>query len=606
LAWFASPALVRIRISSEHRRTIMGTEALTYDFVIVGAGAAGSVLANRLAQHGGWTVLVVEAGGSDWSPLHHVPAGKLFTLGNPRYDWKLRTEPDPSRLDRTEIWPRGKVVGGSTTINGMFYVRGHPDDFDLWARLGNEGWAYMDVLPHFRSLESYEGDGDPAFRGFDGPLRISDVPSPHPLSRLFVRAAGETGIPVNADYNAGSNEGASLAQTTISRGFRQSAAKAFLHPACRTGRVRLETHALAERLVLEGTRVRGIEFLQRGRRITAYARREVLLCAGAIGSPSLLLRSGIGPAGELRDLGVDVRAHLPGVGKNLQEHAGVWLVQDVRPGIRTANMDYHPLGAARHTLRYLVTRRGPVGTPTAQALAFVKTSPSERVPDVQIHFMPMGYRFADSAIEVLKSPAVMAVPNVNRPDSRGELRLASPRAEDAPRIHARLLEARSDVDRMIAACRLIRRIFSAPSFADVVTGESFPGAAVQSDEHWERVLRERVAPIFHIAGTCKMGRDSMAVVAPDLRVHGFEGLRVADSSIMPVITSGNTNSPTLMIASRAAEMILCEHQRPASYSGGAAQLRPAARIPAETSVEHRGRPSAMAQRADQAARPPRP
>lgn len=385
----------------------MSTDGGTYDFVIVGAGAAGSVLASRLSAHGRWTVLVVEAGGSDWSPLHHVPAGKLFTLGNPRYDWKLRTEPDPSRLNRTEIWPRGKVVGGSTTINGMFYVRGHPDDFDLWARLGNEGWAYSDVLPHFRALECYEGGGDPATRGSNGPLRISDVPSPHPLSRLFVRAAGETGIPANADYNAGSNEGASLAQTTISRGFRQSAAKAFLHPACRTGRVRVETHALAERLVIEGTRARGVQFLQRGRRVIAYARREVLLCAGAVGSPSLLLRSGIGPAGELRDLGVDVRAHLPGVGKNLQEHAGVWLVQDVRLGIRTANMDYHPLGAARHTLRYLATRRGPVGTPTAQALAFVRTSPDEPVPDVQIHFMPMGYRFANSAIEVLKSPAVM-------------------------------------------------------------------------------------------------------------------------------------------------------------------------------------------------------
>jgi choline dehydrogenase len=583
----------------------MSSDGGTYDFVIVGAGAAGSMLARRLAEQGRWTVLVVEAGGSDWSPLHHVPAGKLFTLGNPRYDWKLRTEPDPSRLGRTEFWPRGKVLGGSTTINGMFYVRGHPDDFDLWARLGNEGWTYADALPHFRSLERYEGAGDPALRGSSGPLRISDVPSPHPLSHRFVRAAAETGIPTNPDYNAGSNEGASLAQTTISRGFRQSAAKAFLHPACGTGRVRVETHALAERLVFEGTRARGVEFLQRGRRVTAYARREVLLCAGAVGSPALLLRSGIGHAGELRDAGVDPRAHLPGVGKNLQEHAGVWLVQDVRRGIRTANMDYHPVGAAKHTLRYLVTRRGPVGTPTAQALAFVRTSREEPVPDVQIHFMPMGYRFANSAIEVMKSPAVMAVPNVNRPDSRGELRIASPRAEDAPRIQPRLLDARSDVDRMIAACRLIRRIFSAPSFADVITGESFPGAAVQSDDQWERVLRERVAPIFHIAGTCKMGRDALAVVAPDLRVHGFEGLRVADSSVMPVITSGNTNAPTLMIASRAAEMIRREHESTASFAADAAVLRPAARVRTGQTVGCGVRPGGLAQRTD-ADRPPRP
>ena len=548
----------------------------TYDFVIVGAGAAGSVLANRLGKEGPWSVLVLEAGGSDWSPMHLVPAGKLFTLGNPRYDWRFRTEPDPSRLDRSETWPRGKVVGGSTTINGLFYVRGNPDDFDLWARLGNEGWSYADVLPHFRDLESYAGQGDPAYRGTHGALRVSDVPSPHWLSDRFVQAAGETGIAANTDYNGQEQEGAALAQTTIHGGFRQSAARAFLHPARRSGRVRLESGALVDRIRFEGSRACGVEFLQAGQRKTVTARREIIVCAGAIGSPCLLMRSGIGPAAELSRLGIPATTRLPGVGKNLQEHAGIWIVQGVRSGIHTANMDYNALGVARQLLRYVMTRGGPVGTPTAQALAFVRTAPDERTPDVQIHFMPMGYRFVDSAMEILKTPAIMAVPSVNRPDSRGEITLSSTNPEDPPRIQPRLLEARRDVERLIAACRLVRRIFAAPSFTDVVTVESFPGPAIESDEQWESVLRERVAPIYHIAGTCKMGTDPHAVVSPDLTVHGVAGLRVADSSVMPVITSGNTNAPTLMIASRAAEMIVRDHKAAESHSApDRAGLRPA-------------------------------
>lgn len=538
----------------------------TYDFVIVGAGAAGSVLASQLGKDGRWSVLVLEAGGSDWSPMHLVPAGKLFTLGNPRYDWRYRTEPDPSRLDRTETWPRGKVVGGSTTINGLFYVRGNPDDFDLWARLGNQGWSYADVLPHFRDLESYDGLGDPTYRGTCGPLHVSDVPSPHWLSDRFVQAAGETGISANTDYNGRVQEGASLAQTTIFGGFRQSAARAFLHPARRTGRVRLESHALVDRITFEGSRACGIEFLQAGQRKTVSARREIIVCAGAIGSPCLLMRSGIGPTSELSRLGIPVTSRLPGVGKNLQEHAGIWIVQQVRSGIHTANMDFNALGVTRQLMRYIMTRAGPVGTPTAQALAFVRTSPNERIPDVQVHFMPMGYRFVNSTMEILKTPAIMAVPSVNRPESRGELTLSSTNPEDPPRIQPRLLEAQRDVERLIAACRLVRRIFAAPSFADVVTVESFPGPAIESDEQWESVLRERVAPIYHIAGTCKMGIDPDAVVSPDLAVYGVKGLRVADSSVMPVITSGNTNAPTLMIASKAAEMIIRDHNAAEPYS----------------------------------------
>jgi choline dehydrogenase len=534
------------------------TERGSWDYVVVGAGAAGCVLAERLSRGRRYSVLVLEAGGRDWSPLHHVPAGKLFTLGNPRYDWRYRTEPDPSRFNRTEVWPRGKVVGGSTTINGLFYVRGNRSDFDRWAALGNRGWSYADVLPHFRALEAYGGHGDPDFRGAAGALRISDMPAPHMLSERFVRAAEELGLGRARDYNGAVQDGASLAQTTIHRGFRQSAAKAFLHPAVREGRVTLISGASVQRIEIEAGAATGVTFARSGRVRSVRARREVLVAAGAVGSPHLLMLSGIGPADQLREAKLELVRDLPGVGQNLQEHAGVWIVQGVKPGIRTANMDYNPLGVVRQGLRYLTTRQGAIGTPTAQCVAFLRTSPAEASPDVQVHFMPMGYRIDKSAIEVLKTPAMMAVPNVNRPDSRGELRLDPEHPQGPPRLYPRLLESPRDVERMIAACRLIRRIFAAPAFSEVVAEELFPGPAVQSDGEWERVLRERVGPVFHIAGTCKMGSDPSAVVDASLKVHGVARLRVADSSVMPIITSGNTNAPTLMIASRAAEIILDE------------------------------------------------
>lgn len=539
--------------ASHHRAVASDTGE--FDYVIIGAGAAGCVLADRLSRERRHSVLVLEAGGSDWSPFHHVPAGKLMTLANPSFDWKFRTAPDPSRLGREEIWPRGKVLGGSTTINGMFYVRGNPDDFDGWARLGAAGWSYADVLPWFRSIETYAG-GDPEYRGRTGPLLVSDVPGPHPFSRTFVQAAADTGIAPNPDYNGRTHEGASLAQTTIHGGFRQSAAKAFLHPARREGRVHVVTGAMVERIEFSGDEASGVAYRRDGEACRVRARREVLLCAGSIGSPCILMRSGVGPAAHLRECGIDVRVDLEGVGGNLQEHAGVWIVQGVRPGHRTANMDYNPWGMVRQTARYLATRQGPVGTPTAQALAFFRTDPAEPVPDIQLHFMPMGYRFADSAIEVLDTPAIMAVPNVNRPESRGEVRLAPADPLGPPLIFPRLLESADDVRRMIAACRHVRRIFAAPAFADIVDGELFPGPAVQTDAQWEDVLRRRVSPIFHVVGTCRMGADAGAVVDPELRVRGVRRLRVVDSAVMPTLTSGNTNAPTLMIAARAADLIL--------------------------------------------------
>lgn len=526
----------------------------TCDYIIVGAGAAGCVLAEALSQDQNCRIVVLEAGGGDWSPILNIPAGKVYALGNPKYDWRYRTEPDPTRNSKVDVWPRGKVVGGSTSINGLFFVRGNAADFDDWASLGNAGWAYKDVLPYFKKIESYSG-GDAEFRGRHGRQRISDVPAPHKLSSLFVEAAVESGIPRAMDYNGPDQEGAALAQTTIHSGFRQSASKAFLHDALKRPNVELIKNATADRInVVDGT-AKSVTYRRQGKKRTLHANCEVILCAGAIASPQLLMLSGIGPRNHLSDVGIETIIDLPGVGENLQEHCGVWIMHGVRKGIRTANMDYNAWGILKHGLRYLLTLDGQAATPTSQALAFIKTSEAERAPDVQIHFMPMGYDISGSAISVLDSPAMMAVPNVSRPRSRGTLCLRSNDPLQPPLINPRLLDYKEDIERLIAACRAVRKIFETETFSGIAENEIFPGPDVQTDKEWEDVLRTHVGPVFHIAGTCKMGSDDLSVVGSDLRVHGVGNLRVIDASIMPVITSGNTNAPTMMIAAKGADLI---------------------------------------------------
>lgn len=526
----------------------------SFDYVIVGAGASGCILAEALSRDTKCRVCVLEAGGSDWSPVLHIPAGKVFALGNPKYDWRYQTEPDPTRNDKADVWPRGKVVGGSTSINGLFYVRGHPQDFDNWASLGNEGWAYKDVLPYFKHIESYEG-GDDAYRGRDGQLRISDVPAPHKLSALFVDAACGSGIPRAADYNGSDQEGAALAQTTIHSGFRQSAARAFLRGALKRPNVTLMTHAQVETLRIESGVATGVTYSKRGKTAHLTAEREVILCAGAVATPQLLMLSGIGPRAHLEEMGIEPIVDLPGVGENLQEHCGIWITHGVRKGMRTANMDYNLFGVLKHGLRYLLTRDGQLATPTSQALAFIKSTPSEPIPDAQIHFMPMGYSIGDSAIKVLPTPAMMAVPNVSRPKSRGTIRLASKNPHAPPRIYPRMLDEAEDLQRLISACRVVRNIFSNEAFSSVAADEIFPGPDIQTDREWESLLRKHVGPVFHVVGTCKMGIDDMSVVGKDLRVHNVSNLRIVDASVMPTITSGNTNAPTMMIAAKAADMI---------------------------------------------------
>lgn len=526
------------------------------DYVIVGAGSAGCVLAERLSAGGQHSVMVLEAGAMDSSPKVRIPAAVFFTAGNPKFDWCYICEPDATRNDRSDAWPRGRVVGGSSSTNGQLFVRGQPSDFDDWAALGNTDWSYEQVLPYFKQLESYSGQDDDDCRGRDGAMQVNFVRGPHELSVAFVDAASETGIPATNDYNGRSQFGASIAQANQKRGWRHSSSRAYLHPNLSRKNLTLRTQAKVQCIEIDDGVAHGVRYLHNGKLKSVAARREVILTAGSIASPQLLMLSGVGDETELAEVGVTPKHHLPGVGKNLQEHVGVWLMHRVRDGVQTLNMGFNWRAIIKNGIRFLFSGSGPLATPTAQAVAFIKTSPSLDDPDIQIHFAPLGYDVGVDGVKLLDHPAMLCVVNVNQPESRGEVRLASNDPDAAPRIMARLLDSADDMTRLIAGCRITRNIMAAPSLAKYSREELFPGPEVETEAQWEEIVRAAAGPCYHIVGTCKMGSDANAVVDAELRVHGIENLRVADASIMPTITSGNTNSPTMMIAAKAADYIL--------------------------------------------------
>jgi len=516
-----------------------------YDFVIVGAGSAGCVLANRLTEDPAVSVLLLESGGADTAREVHIPAafGRLFKSA---YDWSYETEEQEQLQQRHVYMPRGKVLGGSSSINAMIYTRGNRYDYDHWCALGNQGWSYADVLPYFKKAEHQER-GASAYHGVDGPLNVADLRYVNPLTRAFVAAGVELGWTPNADFNGAEQEGVGVYQVTQKKGQRHSAADAYLKPARRRRNLTVLSRAHATRLLFDQRRCVGVAYLRDGQSEQVQVRREVLLCAGAINSPQLLLLSGIGPAAHLQMLGIPVTQDLPGVGQNLQDHLGVGVMYACTQPVSLAGAE-----TLANILSYLLFKRGPLTSNGGEAGAFIKTRPELPAPDIQVAFVPMAtdnhglYRPEGHGFTI-------AIAQL-RPQSRGFIALRSHDPLDSPAIQPRYLTGESDLQALVEGISLCRKVAQAKAFDSFRGKELYPGSEVQGDAAITDYIRTIAQTADHPVGTCKMGIDSLTVVDAELRVHGLAGLRVVDASIMPAIVSGNTNAPTIMIAEKAADM----------------------------------------------------
>ncbi|MCR1826611.1 GMC family oxidoreductase N-terminal domain-containing protein [Pseudomonas oleovorans] len=526
-----------------------------YDYLIVGAGPAGCLLANRLSADPGVSVLLVEAGGRDNYPWIHIPVGYLYCIGNPRTDWCYSTEADPGLHGRSLKYPRGRVLGGSSSINGMIYMRGQAADYDGWAAAGNPGWAWRDVLPLFKRSENHFA-GTSEWHGGDGEWRVERQRLSWEILEAFREAAEQSGIASVDDFNGGDNEGCSYFQVNQKRGVRWNASKAFLRDIRQRPNLQVLTGAEAERLELEDGRARALHMRSQGRALWVAARREIILCAGAIGSPVLLQRSGIGPRPLLERLGIGVRHELPGVGESLQDHLQLRLIYRVE-GVKTLNrIAATPWGKLGMGLEYLLRRSGPLSMAPSQLGAFAKSDLGQARANLQYHVQPLSLeRFGEPLHDF---PAFTASVCNLRPTSRGSVQIASVDASVAPLIRPNYLSDERDLQVATDAIRLTRRIVAAPALARYRPEEYKPGPQYQSEEDLQRAAGEIGTTIFHPVGTCAMGQGREAVVDARLRVHGIAALRVVDASIMPSITSGNTCSPVLMIAEKAAQMIAAD------------------------------------------------
>jgi len=527
---------------------------MQFDYIVIGAGSAGCVVAARLSENPHVQVLLLEAGGEDRHPWLHVPIGYGRTIRDPRVNWMFESEPEETTNNRALILPRGKVLGGSSAINGLGFTRGQAADYDSWAQSGNRGWSYADVLPYFKKMERFEGGAD-EHRGGDGPVSVSYARDRWEVCEAFIQAAAREGIPYNPDPNGARQDGINYFQTTMRNGRRESSATAYLKAARTRPNLTIETHAQARHLIFEGKRCTGVAYDIQGQPRTARAGREVILSGGAVGSPQILELSGIGQGQRLRDLGIGVVHDLPGVGENLQDHYFVRSSWKVTKPV-TFNERLRGLRLVGEVLRYALTRRGVMAVAAAQLCAFVRSHPDLDQPDLELTITP--WTFAQGRIGVLdRDPGMSVLAFQLRPDSRGSIHLKTPDAKAAPAIRPNHLSAESDRRAIVAGAKLARTLARAPELDSYRGAEIGPGEGVTSDADFLAYARANGGSVHHLIGTCKMGpgSDPNAVVGPDLRVHGLEGLRIADGSVMPLMISGHTNAPIVMIGEKAADLI---------------------------------------------------
>jgi len=524
-----------------------------FDFIIVGAGSSGCVLANRLSASGRDRVALIEAGPRDRNFWIHLPIGYGKTMWDPVVNWKFYTEPDPNMGGRRIYWPRGRVLGGSSSINGLIVIRGQHEDYDRWRDLGNAGWGWHDVLPYFVKLESNADLAGDQLHGSGGPLKVSSIDRKHPLIEAFIGAAQAKGIPRTNDFNGAAQEGAGYYQLTTHRGWRQSAAQAYLRPASSRQNLSIFTDSQVARVLFEGKRAAGVVMRTSGGEKTLRARRGVILSAGAIQSPQLLMLSGIGPAARLREFGIPVLLDRPAVGENLQDHLQFRLIYRANQPITTNDALRTLHGRARLALEWLLFRRGAFAIGINQGGMFARLFPQAKTPDIQFHVATLSADMAGGTVHPF--PGFTLSVCQLRPESRGHIALASADPYAPPRMFANYLATETDRQYAIKSVRFARELAQTKPLADYVDGEVLPGPAAQSDEDLLNFARQNGATIFHPSGTCRMGADKDAVVDPHLRVRGLDGLWVVDCSIMPTLVSGNTNVPAMMIAEKASDLI---------------------------------------------------
>ena len=524
------------------------------DYVIVGAGSAGCALAYRLSEDGANSVIVIEYGGSDAGPFIQMPGALSFPMNMKRYDWGFESEPETHLGNRKMHVPRGKVIGGSSSINGMVFVRGHAQDFNHWRDSGAQGWGYADVLPYFKRLENWSGGDDTTYRGHSGPLHVSRGTRKNPLFMAFQEAGRQAGYPVTEDYNGGQQEGFGAMEQTVFKGERWSAAKAYLRPALKRDNVSV-VRGFARRVIIKDGKATGVEIVRKRQVQAVRARKEVIIAASAINSPKLLMLSGIGPADHLKEHGIDVVADRPGVGQNLQDHLELYLQVKSKLPI-TLYRYWNLLGKARVGLQWMLTRTGPGASNQFETAGFIRSAAGVDYPDIQYHFLPIAVSYNGKA--AAEGHGFQAHVGTNRSPSRGQVTLRSNNAMEPPRIRFNYMSEAQDWQDFRTAIRLTREVFAQPAFDKYADGEIQPGASVQSDDELDSFIREHAESAYHPCGTCRMGAsdDPMAVVDPQTRVIGVKGLRVADSSIFPRITNGNLNAPSIMVGEKAADHIL--------------------------------------------------